>query len=128
MKTFTLALAALILTAGAAQAAPLTCNSNVDNNPRKGNTSITINSVSRDRVEISQVTSGGMAHFITAPLVFDASVKNEGPEMVKYENAEKGFTLEVVYQPIAGKIRGTLTAEVMGSKYSSPVVCVKAMN
>ena len=128
MKHFTLAFATLILTAGAAQAAPLTCNTNVGNNPRLGNTSVTINSVSRDRVEVSQETSGGMAHFITAPLKFDAAVQHVGPEAVIYTNAEQGFKLEVIFQPIGGKIRGTLTTEVFGSKITSPVICVQAVN
>jgi hypothetical protein len=128
MKTFTFALAALILTAGAAQAAPLTCYTNIDNNPRLGNTSFTINSVGRDRAEISQVTSGGMAHFITAPTVFDAAMNHIGPEVVQYTNAEKGFELTVSFQRIGGKIRGSVKTEVFGSKLESAVACVQALN
>jgi hypothetical protein len=127
MKNFLFA-AALILTAGAAQAAPLTCNTNVNKDPRQGNTSITIESVSNDRVSISQVTSGGMAHFVTAPRVFDAFIQHIGPEMVKYTNAEEGFELTVTFQPIGGQIRGNVTTEVFGQKMSAPVVCVQAMN
>jgi hypothetical protein len=126
-KTY-LALATLILTAGAAQAAPVTCNTNVNADPRKGNTSITINAVNNERVSITEVTSGGMAHFVTAPRTFDAFVQHLGPEMVKYVNAEQGFELTVVYQPIGGKIRGTVKTEILGRKVSEPVVCVMALN
>ena len=121
-------MAALVLTAGAAQAAPVTCNTNIDHNPRMGNTSITINSVNNERVSITEQTSGGMAHFITAPKTFDAFIKHIGPEAVEYTNAEEGFSLEIIFQPIGGKIRGSLTADVMGRKITTPVECVAAMN
>lgn len=126
MKTLIAQVIALSAFAAAAQAAPLTCNTNIDNNPRKGNTSITINSVNNERVSVTEVTSGGMAHFVTAPRTFDAYIQHVGPEVVIYKNAEEGFELEVTFQPIMGQIRGNVTTDVMGRKVSEPVVCVQA--
>ncbi|MGZ3650292.1 MAG: hypothetical protein ACXVB9_07080 [Bdellovibrionota bacterium] len=129
MKNVLFAFSALIFTATSAYAGPLTCNTNVNNDPRKGNTSVTIDKVSRDhRVEVTMVTRGGIAHFITAPIKFDAIYTAEGPEFVKYENREKGFKLEVNFISMGGKLRGTLTSDVFAPMKNVPVVCVLAIN
>jgi len=126
MKNILLALSALILTATSAHAAPLICNTNVNKDPRKGNTSVTIEQLGRDnRVEVSIVTSGGMAHFITAPIKFDAISSAEGMEMVKYENKENGFVLEVTF--VGNLIRGTLTSNAFVPMKDVPVVCGQAI-
>lgn len=126
MKTFALSLL-LTLTASIAQAAPVSCTTNVDHNPMKGSTHVTINSY-EGKTSVSQVTQGGMAHFITAPKKFDVTVTHEGPELVIYTNSEEGFELTVSYQPFAGQIHGSLITEVFGERINAPVVCVAAQN
>jgi hypothetical protein len=122
------ALVALFLTAGAAQAAPVTCTTNVNHDPRLAHTDITITGVSRDRAEIRMVTAGGLAHFITAPRVFDAAEQVIGPEGVRYVNADERFDLTVIYQPIGGQTHATLVELVDGKKIEVPMVCSVALN
>jgi hypothetical protein len=126
MKTFALS-ALLTLTASIAQAAPVTCTTNIAHDPRQGSTEISISSHGGQTV-VTQVTQGGMAHFVTAPKKFDVSVAHEGPEVVVYTNSEEGFELTVGYQPIGGEIRGTLITEVFGQRIDVPVSCVAAQN
>ncbi|MGZ3650291.1 MAG: hypothetical protein ACXVB9_07085 [Bdellovibrionota bacterium] len=130
MKNALFALSALILTATSAHAAPLVCNTNVDNNPRKGNNYITINTIGRDnRVEVILESNGGMAKFVTAPEKFDAIVTHFGPEVVKYVNKEKGFVLTVNFMRMGGKIFGSVTApSAFIELKDAPVTCVQALN
>jgi len=130
MKNVLFALSALILTATSAHAAPLTCNTNVDNDPRKPNNYITINFLGRDnRVEVTLESNGGMAKFVTAPEKFDAIITHVGPEVTKYVNKEKGFVLTVERMRLNGKIFGTVTApSAFIELKDAQVTCVQALN
>jgi hypothetical protein len=119
--------ATLSLSAAAASAAPLTCNTNVTNNPRLGNTSITIEAT-ESGATATEVTRGGLAQFITAPVTFSVSVEHIGPEVTKYTNEEEGFELSVIFQPINGKIHGSLTSHQFSQLTNVPVICVEAFN
>jgi len=130
MKNAFFALSALILTATSAHAAPLVCNTNQDNDPRKGNNYITIESIGRDnRVEVTLESNGGMAKFVTAPIKFDATYTTFGPEVVKYVNKENGFELTVNFMRMGGQILGTVTApSAFIALKDAPVSCVQALN
>lgn len=127
MKAFILSALVALSSAAAFADAPVTCSTNVDHDPRAGTTYVTI--VRKGGVvTATQVTHGGLAHFVTAPKTITVTAKNEGPELVIYSNSEEGFELEVSYQPIGGAIRGTLIADVMGARVNEPVVCSVAQN
>ncbi|MGZ3693131.1 MAG: hypothetical protein ACXWQO_02850 [Bdellovibrionota bacterium] len=128
MKNTFLLAALLTLIAGAAQAAPLSCTTNVDRDPRKASTDVTVDNNDDETVAVTVQTRGGMAHFITAPEKFLATFQAIGPEVVVYQNAEHAFKLTVNYQSLSGKIHGSLEAKVLGKKITTPVLCVKALN
>lgn len=126
MKTLVMS-AILTLSASLANAAPVNCTTNVNHDPRSGATDVSIESNGGQTV-VTQVTRGGMAHFVTAPKKLNVTVTHEGPELVIYTNSEEGFELEVSYQPFAGVIHGTLVTDVFGERINAPVVCVAAQN
>jgi hypothetical protein len=106
----------------AAQASTVVCNTNTTNDPRKGNTSISISTID-GQLTATEITRGGMAHFVSAPKYIPVQAKNVGPEVVFYFNADVGFQLQVGFQPIGGKRFGTLTQVIDGKDVETPVVC-----
>ena len=126
MKSQIFAIAFASLTTLAAQASTLTCTTNVNQDPRQASTEVSV-SKENGRLVAKLVRRGGMAHFITAPEVIAVAAKRVGPEAVIYLNTDKAFQLEVTYQPIAGKIYGTLTTEGNGQSVQFPVVCKTAL-
>ncbi len=127
MKNLLLA-AILTFVAGSAQAAPIFCTTNIDQNPRQTSTNITITPAGPGLASVRQQTNGGMAHFVTAPRIFDVAVKHIGPEVAKYTNAEENFELVISFQRLGGSIRGTLNTLVFGQKLEAPVSCVAAQD
>jgi hypothetical protein len=121
-------LGTLLTLTSAAQAAPVSCTTNVNRVPGLSSTSITIEPARVGQTEVTIQSFGGMAHYVTAPKTFAVNVQARGPEMVEYYNTQEDFDLVVVYQPIGGQIHGTLTTEVLGQRIEAPVVCVAAMN
>lgn len=110
----------------AAHASTVTCTTNVNHDPRQASTDVSV-SQENGQLVAKVVRRGGMAHFITAPEVIAVAAKRVGPEVVIYLNTDKAFQLEVTYQPIAGKVYGTLTEEIAGKSVETPVICNTAL-
>jgi hypothetical protein len=111
----------------AAQAAPVTCTTNISHDVRQISTTFTIDANPQRQTYVTMQTRGGLAQFITAPHTFFVSVQSRGPEAVEYFNAKEDFELMVVYQPINGQIHGMYTGDIMGRRVRTPVVCYAAM-
>lgn len=123
MKKQIIVLAIASLSALAARAS-VVCNDNINNDPRVA--AVTTVSVSEDNNQLMATIQsyGVFAHFIAAPVRFPVVATHQGPEAVEYTNTNDTFKLQVVFQPIAGKIYGTLTTKNNdGQSYSKSVIC-----
>lgn len=122
MKKQIVTLAIVSLSAFAARAS-VVCNTNVNNDPRVA--AVTTVSVAQKNTQLTATmqTYGVFAHFIGAPVSFPVVAAHHGPEVVEYTNSNDTFKLEVVFQPMGGKIFGTLTTINNGQTFSKPVVC-----
>ena len=135
MKKFKLSLAlslvfaAAVTASASAQAAPISCTTNMAHDPRLPETTVWIARQSDGQVLVTQRSDGGMAHFVTAPKTFPVTIRHLGPEAAVYTNADEGFELTIVFQPMGGReIRGTLITESLGARIDRPVACVMAMD
>ena len=126
MKKSILSVAA-VLFAVSAQANTV-CDTNINKDIHMGNTDISIVSLGGNQVEIILMTSDGIGHFASSPKIFNVTAQSYGPEIVKYVNQGEGFELEVNYQPIGGRIRGTFTYSGFPIFANAPVVCTGSAN
>jgi hypothetical protein len=117
----------LLALSSAAQAAPLTCTTNVQQDPRNVATTFTVISGVTGQTFVTVQTNGGMRHFVTAPRNVNVSVQNRGPEVVQYFNTNEDFELTVNFQPMNGQIYGTFTGALMGQRVQTPVLCFMPM-
>lgn len=124
MKTLAI-IGTLFALSSAAQAMTIaTCRTNIQNDPRLTNTTFTVQSGVTGQAFVTVQTTGGMAHFITAPRVIQVSSQRRGPEVVEYFNPKEDFELEIAFQPIGSQIHGTYTGAIQGQRVQMPVVCV----
>lgn len=128
MKTL-VTVGTLFALTSAAQAMPIaSCRTNIQNDPRLTNTTFTVQSGVTGQAFVTVQTTGGMAHFITAPRVVQVSSQHRGPEVVEYFNGKEDFELVIVFQPIGGQIHGTYTGTLQGQRVQLPVACVAPQN
>ncbi len=118
----------LSLVASVANAATLSCTTNIHHDPRIVSTDFTLNSVGRNQAQVTVQTRGGMAQFMTQPRNILVQAQAYGPEVVQYFNAKEDFNLEIVFQPMNGEIHGTYIGDILGRRVQAPVVCVMASN
>lgn len=121
MKTLVM-MAVFALTATSSFASSVSCSTNVNRIQGVASTSIVVHGQG-NTLEATLVTQGGLAQFVTAPVSFPVQATQYGPEVVQYTNNDKGFMLEVIFQPINGVIHGTYTFESEGRRVQTPVIC-----
>lgn len=120
----------LLALSSVAQAAPLTCTTNVQQDPRKPATTFTVISGVTGQTFVTVQSNGGMSHFVTAPRNVQVSLQHRGPEVVQYFNTQEDFELTVNFQPMGGQngqIYGTFTGALMGQRVQTPVLCFMPM-